>query len=86
MDNTAVRLSQIKQLKELKDQRDEFAVQQALDTISQACENGKGNLLDLAVKAAQKQLLWAKFRMLVKKFLVAIRHKTIRYQVFIRWK
>ena len=55
VDNTAVRLSQIKQLKELKDQRDEFAVQQALDAISQACENGKGNLLDLAVEAAQKQ-------------------------------
>ena len=55
VDNTAVRLSQIKQLQELKDQRDEVAVQQALDAISKACENGKGNLLALAVEAAQKQ-------------------------------
>lgn len=55
VDNTAVRLSQIKQLQELKDQRDEVAVQQALDAISQACENGEGNLLALAVEAAQKQ-------------------------------
>ena len=55
VDNTAVRLSQIKQLQELKDQRDEVAVQQALEAISQACENGEGNLLALAVEAAQKQ-------------------------------
>jgi methylmalonyl-CoA mutase len=55
VDNTAVRLSQIKQLQELKDQRDEVAVQQALEAISQACENGEGNLLVLAVEAAQKQ-------------------------------
>ena len=55
VDNTAVRLSQIKQLQELKDQRDEVAVKQALDAISQACENSKDNLLALAVEAAQKQ-------------------------------
>ncbi|MBH83634.1 MAG: methylmalonyl-CoA mutase [Flavobacteriales bacterium] len=55
VDNTAVRLSQIKQLQELKDQRDEVVVKQALDAISQACENSKDNLLALAVEAAQKQ-------------------------------
>ena len=55
VNNTAVRLSQIKQLQELKDQRDEVAVQKALDAISQSCENGERNLLALAVEAAQKQ-------------------------------
>jgi methylmalonyl-CoA mutase len=54
VDNATVRLSQIERLQELKSQRDEEAVQQALDTISQACENGTGNLLALAVDAAQK--------------------------------
>ena len=55
VDNTEVRISQIKQLQNLKDQRDEVAVQRALDAISKACENGQGNLLALAVEAAQKQ-------------------------------
>jgi len=54
VDNATVRLSQIERLQELKSQRDEEAVQQALDAISQACENGTGNLLALAVDAAQK--------------------------------
>ena len=55
VDNTEVRLSQIKQLQKLKNQRDQVAVKQALDAISKACENGQDNLLALAVEAAQKQ-------------------------------
>ena len=53
VDNTTVRQSQIKRLNELKAQRNEVAVQESLNAISQACENGKGNLLALAIEAAK---------------------------------
>ena len=55
IDNTAVRDAQIKRLEKLRAERDETAVQQSLDAITQACETGKGNLLELAVDAAQKR-------------------------------
>ncbi|MCK5766509.1 MAG: methylmalonyl-CoA mutase, partial [Bacteroidales bacterium] len=55
VDNDAVREAQIKRLQKLKDERDEAAVQQSLDAITKACETGKGNLLELAVDAAQKR-------------------------------
>ncbi|RLD78410.1 MAG: methylmalonyl-CoA mutase, partial [Bacteroidetes bacterium] len=55
VDNTAVRDAQIKRLKELKDERDETAVQASLEAITLACKSGKGNLLELAVDAAQKR-------------------------------
>ena len=55
VDNDAVREAQIKRLQKLKDERDEAAVQKSLDAITQACETGKGNLLELAVDAAQKR-------------------------------
>ena len=53
VDNTTVRLSQIERLEALKSERDEAAVQQSLQALTQACESGEGNLLDLAVKAAR---------------------------------
>ena len=53
VDNATVRLSQIERLQKLKEERDETALQDALAAISQACESGKGNLLALAVEAAQ---------------------------------
>jgi len=55
VDNTAVRDSQIKRLKKLKDNRDDSAVQASLEAITRACETGEGNLLELAVDAAQKR-------------------------------
>ena len=54
VDNTSVRLSQIKRLDELKAQRDEGVVQDALQSLTKACESGQGNLLELAVDAARK--------------------------------
>ncbi|SMO71474.1 heterodimeric methylmalonyl-CoA mutase large subunit precursor [Saccharicrinis carchari] len=54
IDNTAVRLSQIERLKQLKEERNEEEVQAALAAITKAAETGKGNLLELAVDAAQK--------------------------------
>ena len=55
VDNTAVRESQIRRLKKLKEERDNAAVQASLDAITRACETGEGNLLELAVDAAQKR-------------------------------
>lgn len=55
IDNTAVRDAQIQRLEKLRAERDEAAVQKSLDAITQACETGKGNLLELAVDAAQKR-------------------------------
>lgn len=53
VDNTAVRTSQVKALEELRADRDEEAVQKALADITDAVRNKTGNLLELAVKAAQ---------------------------------
>ncbi len=55
IDNTAVRLSQIDRLKELRSERNEPEVQAALAAITKAVGTGKGNLLELAVDAAQKR-------------------------------
>jgi len=55
VDNTAVRESQIKRLQKLRANRNNEAVQKALDAITLACETGRGNLLELAVDAAQKR-------------------------------
>jgi methylmalonyl-CoA mutase len=52
VDNTAVRESQIAQLRKLKTERDNGAVEHALDALSQAA-GGRGNLLGLAVEAAR---------------------------------
>ena len=53
VDNSAVRLSQIKRLKEVKAVRNDADVQASLDALTKCSETGEGNLLDLAVKAAR---------------------------------
>ncbi len=55
IDNTAVREAQLKRLAKLRANRNEQEVQQSLEAITKACESGKGNLLALAVDAAQKR-------------------------------
>ena len=52
IDNTAVRNEQIELLKQLRANRDEAAVQKALNDITECVRTKKGNLLELAVKAA----------------------------------
>ena len=52
IDNTAVRNEQIELLKKLRANRDEAAVQKALADITECVRTKKGNLLELAVKAA----------------------------------
>ncbi|MEG1634904.1 MAG: methylmalonyl-CoA mutase, partial [Rikenellaceae bacterium] len=53
VDNSAVRLSQIKRLNDLKASRDNEKVKAALAAITKCVETGKGNLLELAVEAAK---------------------------------
>ena len=55
IDNTAVRKSQIERLKKLRAERNEADVQASLEAITKCVETGKGNLLELAVDAAQKR-------------------------------
>ena len=52
IDNTAVRNEQIELLKKLRANRDEAGVQKALADITECVRTKKGNLLELAVKAA----------------------------------
>ena len=53
VDNTAVRDAQIRRLIALKAARDPAAVQRSLEAITAAARDGSGNLLELAVIAAQ---------------------------------
>ena len=55
VDNTAVREAQLQRLAKLRDNRNEESVQKSLEAITKSCETGEGNLLELAVDAAQKR-------------------------------
>lgn len=55
VDNTAVRESQLLRLADLKANRNQAEVDAALAKITRAAETGEGNLLALAVDAAQKR-------------------------------
>ena len=53
INNKKVRKEQIKRIKDIKEKRDEKKVKLAIKNITQACSNNNGNLLELAVIAAQ---------------------------------
>ena len=53
VDNRAVREQQLAKLERLRAERDEAAVTEALDALTQYAETGKGNLLEGAVAAAR---------------------------------
>ncbi len=55
VDNTAVRNQQLAKIQTLKSERSASAVDAALAAITRACENGQGNLLELAVAAVEKR-------------------------------
>ena len=55
VDNTAVRLSQIKRLQETKANRNQAEVDKCLEALTKCAEGGEGNLLDLAIKAARSR-------------------------------
>ena len=53
VDNTKVRTQQLERLKKLKAERDNKKVENALNALTNAAQSGKGNLLELAVTAAE---------------------------------
>jgi methylmalonyl-CoA mutase len=53
VDNTKVRTQQIERLQKLKAERDNSKVEAALNALTEAAQSGKGNLLELAVVAAE---------------------------------
>ena len=53
VDNSAVRQAQIERLRQLRAERDESAVERALNALSSCAESGEGNLLELAVEGAR---------------------------------
>ncbi len=55
IDNAAVRLEQIARLEEIKSTRDNKAVEKALENLTTAARDKNGNLLELAVIAAQER-------------------------------
>ncbi|MDG3003555.1 methylmalonyl-CoA mutase [Paludisphaera mucosa] len=73
IDNSAVRDSQIARLKSIRAGRDAAAVQHALDELAMVAHDGKGNLLEAAVKAVRLRAtvgeisdalekIWGRFR------------------------
>ena len=55
VDNTAVRKAQIERLAKLRAERDNEAVNAALDALTECARTGNGNLLDLSIDAARKR-------------------------------
>ncbi|MCH8996773.1 MAG: methylmalonyl-CoA mutase [Proteobacteria bacterium] len=55
IDNTAVRENQIRRLERVRSTRDAAACGAALDALSEAAANGRGNLLELAIEAARRR-------------------------------
>jgi methylmalonyl-CoA mutase len=53
VDNKAVRESQLHRLAQIRAARDQGAVEQSLDALTNAAQEGSGNLLELAVQAAR---------------------------------
>ncbi len=75
IDNTAVRLKQIKRLEKLRATRDENRVQQTLRALTVATETKTGNLLELAVDAARARASLGEISDAIEK--VAKRHKAV---------
>ena len=55
IDNTAVRLSQVKRIEETKRRRNTAAVEKALARLTEVARTGEGNILEAAVDAARER-------------------------------
>ncbi len=55
VDNAAVREAQIARLRKMRQERNEKECTKALAAISEACSSGRGNLLELSIKAARQR-------------------------------
>lgn len=67
VDNTTVREAQIARLKKLRSERNNEAVQQALDAITECARTGKGNLLELSINAARERASLGEISMAMEK-------------------
>jgi methylmalonyl-CoA mutase len=77
IDNNKVRKEQINRLKSIKSSRDNSAVKDALNAITNCAKNGNGNLLSLAVEAAKHRATLGEISMAMEKVFG-------RYQATIR--
>jgi methylmalonyl-CoA mutase len=77
VNNTAVRETQIIRLNELKANRNQIAVDEALNKITESVKTGHGNLLELSVEAAR-------LRATLGEISYAIEKVSGRYKAFIR--
>lgn len=75
VDNTAVRLSQIKRLNEVKKNRNDEDVKQALDALTKCAETGEGNLLELSIVAARARATLGEISLAIEK--VSGRYKAV---------
>ncbi len=67
VDNTAVRISQLKRLQEVKSKRNEGRVEETLAALTRAAESGDGNLLELSVDAARARATLGEISMAIEK-------------------
>jgi methylmalonyl-CoA mutase len=67
VDNTAVRLSQIKRLNEVKKNRNNEDVRKALESLTKAAETGVGNLLELSIVAARARATLGEISLAIEK-------------------
>jgi len=67
VDNSKVRTQQIERLATLKENRNQEAVEAALNNITQCAKNGEGNLLTLAVEAARLRATLGEISMAMEK-------------------
>ncbi|GAB4415148.1 MAG: methylmalonyl-CoA mutase [Anaerolineae bacterium] len=75
VDNTAVRHAQLERLARLRAERDEARVEAALNALTDAAENGQGNLLALSIEAARARASLGEISSALEK--VFGRHKAI---------
>ncbi|OZS78783.1 methylmalonyl-CoA mutase [Tetzosporium hominis] len=75
IDNSAVRLSQIARLEKVRTERDQQAVERALQQLTDAAASGQGNLLELAVEAARHRATLGEISDAIEE--VSGRHKAI---------
>ncbi|MBE7469443.1 MAG: methylmalonyl-CoA mutase [Anaerolineae bacterium] len=75
VDNTAVRQAQLERLARLRAERDEARVEAALNALTDAAENGQGNLLALSIEAARARASLGEISSALEK--VFGRHKAI---------
>lgn len=75
VDNSAVRVAQIRRLEKLRAGRDPERVRRCLDAVTRSMETGEGNLLELAVEAARARASLGEISDAVEK--VCGRHKAV---------